>query len=271
MSYLAEKINSDKDFKEKACDYIRSELDKEISKPIRRRNFDRIEQLTAELSELTDSESDSEAPDTSKLYERIRSYEKASAKPLNVFKRFAPILCCVVLVLTVNCISVLAYDMNIVSAVIKFSKGGFTVDFSKNDVEEIILPTSEDDPFGFNAKLAEFGIEFETPHYIPEGYVLTNIDTNICENVCNNVRFIYEKGKKTFSMDFSFYWNEVIPMGIPSDDYNISERYVNGIEAIVSKEDNQYAIIYQKGKTVFYMYAVDVPYDECEKIVDSIS
>lgn len=271
MTYLAEKINSDKDFKEKACEHIRSELDKEISKPIRRRDFDRIEQLTSELSELTESESDSELPDTSKLYERIRSYEKASAKPLNVFKRFAPILCCVVLVLTVNCISVLAYDMNIVSAVIKFSKGGFTVDFSKNNVEEIVLPTSEDDPFGFNAKLAEFGIEFETPHYIPEGYVLTRIDTNVNETFANTVSFIYTKGKKNFSFDFTIFWDEVVPIGIPSDHYNISERKVNGADAIVSKEDNQYTITYEKDKTVFFMFADGVPYNECEKMVDSIS
>lgn len=269
MTYLAEKINSDKDFKEKACEHIRSELDKEISKPIHRRNFDRIEQLTSELSELTESESDSEAADTSKLYERIRSYEKASAKPLNVFKRFAPILCCVVLVLTVNCISVLAYDMNIVSAVIKFSKGGFTVDFSKNNVEEIVLPTSEDDPFGFNAKLAEFGIEFETPHYIPEGFSLSRIENNDNSNA-TSVTFDFYNGEQSINISYDKFHNEIGQIGIPSDHYNISETEVNGSPAIVSKEDNQFTITYQKDKTVFFMFTRDVSYDECEKIVESI-
>ncbi len=45
---------------------------------------------------------------------------------------------------------------------------------------------------------------------------------------------------------------------------------MNGSSAIVSKEDNQYTIMYLKGKTEFFMFSVDVPYDECEKIVASI-
>ena len=114
MKELADKINADKEFTMEAYRYIKSELDKETAKPLHKRDFDRIEQLTAQLNELTGDNSDSEQPDTSELYKRIRNYEKTSKKPFSVVKRFAPVLCCMVLVLAANCITVLAYDMNII-------------------------------------------------------------------------------------------------------------------------------------------------------------
>lgn len=268
MKDLAEKINADKEFKMEAYNYIRSELDKETAKPLRKRNFDRIEQLTTQLNELTGDDSDSEKPDTSKLYKRIRNYEKASQKPFFVIKRFTPVLCCIVLIFAANCITVLAYDMNIISAVIKFTKGGFSVDFDKQP-EEVVLPTSEDDPYGFIAKLAEYDIEFETPHYIPDGFTLSRIGNN--ENSsATSVTFDFYNGEQSINISYDKFHNEVGQIGIPSDRYNISETEVNGSPAIVSKEDNQYTITYQKDKTVFFMFTQNVPYDECEKIVESI-
>ena len=268
MKNLAEKINADREFTMEAYNYIRSELDKETTKPLRKRDFDRIEQLTAQLNELTGDNSDSEQPDTSELYKRIRNYEKTSKKPFSVMKRFAPVLCCMVLVLAANCITVLAYDMNIISAVIKFTQGGFSVDFG-NQPEKIVLPTSEDDPYGLIAKLAEYDIEFETPHYIPEGFTLSRIGNN--ENSsATSVTFDFYNGEQSINISYDKFHNEVGQIGIPSDHYNISETEVNGSPAIVSKEDNQYTITFQKDKTVFFMFTQDVPYDECEKIVESI-
>lgn len=268
MKDLAEKINADREFTMEAYNYIRSELDKETAKPLRKRDFDRIEQLTDQLNELTGDNSDSEQPDTSELYKRIRNYEKTSKKPFSVMKRFAPVLCCMVLVLAANCITVLAYDMNIISAVIKFTQGGFSVDFG-NQPEKIVLPTSEDDPYGLIAKLAEYDIEFETPHYIPEGFTLSRIGNN--ENSsATSVTFDFYNGEQSINISYDKFHNEVGQIGIPSDHYNISETEVNGSPAIVSKEDNQYTITFQKDKTVFFMFTQDVPYDECEKIVESI-
>ena len=266
MKDLADKINVDKEFTVEAYSYIKTELDRETSKPLRKRDFDRIEQLTSQLAELSGYDT---SDNTDRLYERIRSYERAAKKPVNIFKRFIPVLCCFVLVFTANCLSVAAWNMNIVLAVIEFTKSGFAVDFSKPK-EEIHLPTSEDDPYGFIAKLAEYDIEIETPHYIPEGFVLTDIDTNFNESCADEVCFVFEKGKLNFSLSYTKYHNDIPQILIPSDHYNISETEVNGSPAIISKEDDQYTITYFKDKTEFYMFSVDVPYEECEKIVKSI-
>lgn len=263
---LADKINADREFEMEAYNYIKNELDRETSKPLRRRDFDRIEQLTSQLTELSGNDT---TANTDRLYERISSYERAAKKPVNMLKRFIPVICCFVLVFTANCVTVAAWDMNIVSAVIEFTKNGFSVDFGKQP-EEIHLPTSEDDPYGFVAKLAEYDIEFETPYYIPEGFVLTEIDTNVNENVANSVCFSFQNGTKNFSIEYTRFWNDVVPIGVPSDHFNISETSVNGVSAIISKEDGQYTLTYQNGKTNFFFFAVDLSYDECEKIIKSI-
>lgn len=266
MKDLADKINADKEFDMKAYSFIKSELDKETAKPLRKRDFDRIEELTGQLAELSE---DKPSYNTDRLFKQIDEYERAAKKPVNVFKRFMPVLCCFVLIFTANCVTVAAWDMNIISAVIEFTKGGFSVDFGKQ-TEEVILPTSEDDPYGFIAKLAEYDIQFETPHYIPEGFLLTEVDTNVNEDYANTVRFTFRKNKQTISIDYVRYWNDVGQIGIPSDHYNISESEINGSPAVISCEDDQYTITYQKNKTVFFMFTQDVPYEECQKISDSI-
>lgn len=265
MKDLADKINADMEFTIEAYSYIKSELDKETSKPLRKRDFDRIEQLTSQLAELS---GDNTLDNTDRLYDRIRSYKRATKKSVNIFKRFLPVLCCFVLVFTANCVSMAAWDMNIVSAVIEISKGGFAVDFGKPK-KEIHLPTSEDDPYGFISKLAEYDIEFETLHYIPEGFSLGNVEYN--ENsVKTSILFEFYNGKQSISVYYDNFHNEVGQTGIPSAHFNISETEVNGCPAIISKEDNQYTITYQRDKTVFFMFTRDVSYDECEKIVKSI-
>ncbi|MDE6679042.1 MAG: DUF4367 domain-containing protein [Ruminococcus sp.] len=266
MKDFADKINANKEFTVEAYNYIKTELDRETSKPLRKRDFDHIEQLTSQLAELS---GDDYTPDnTNRLYERIRSYENIAKKPVNIFKRFVPVLCCFVLIFTANCVSVATWDMNIVSSVIEISKGGFAVDFGKPK-KEIHLPTSEDDPYGFNAKLAEYDIEFETPHYIPKGFNLGNVEYN--ENSAKtSILFEFYNGKQSISVYYDNFHNEVGQTGIPSDHFNISETEVNGCPAIISKEDNQYTITYQRDKIVFFMFTRDVSYDECEKIVKSI-
>lgn len=263
---LAEKINADKEFSMEAYNYIKTELDKENAKPLRRRDFDRIEQLTSQLNELSGGENNKS---TEELYERIKNYERSAAKPVNILKRFAPVLCCLALVLTVNCVTVLAYNMNIFSAVIEFTKGGFSVNFGKDEPVPVELPTSEDDPYGFIAKLAEYDIEFETPHYIPEGFILTNVDVPN-NDIGQEVIFIFENSKMVICLTYTKYYDKIPKVSIPSDHYNISETEVNGTPAIVSKEDNQYTIMYQKDKKEFFMFTDKVPYEECEKIIDSI-
>lgn len=267
MKELADKLNADKHFKSEACQFMKRQLDEETAKPLRKRDFDKIEQLTNAISELLDDTDYSEG--ISKLYSRIEQEKIKRKKPVGKLKKFLPAVCCAILILAANCISVATWNTNIVSAVIKFTKGGFSVDFNNNE-STVELPKSENDPYGIIAECAKYDIYPETPFYLPDGFELEHISSNINENVSSIVRFVFKNGNQSISFDFERFQNDVGQIGIPSDHYNISETEVNGCPAIVSKEDNQYTITYQKDKTVFFMFTQDVSYDECEKIVESI-
>ncbi len=271
MDKLAQQINSDKNFKNEAYQYMKQEFNKERAKPIEERDFEKLERLSSEMCELLDggvphSSEDSKA----RLFEKMAEKDRKNNISMRRFKKIIPAIIVAATLMAANCISVLAWNMNIVSAIIEITKGGFSVDFGESEAEVIELPTSEDDPYGIIAECAKYDIYPETPHYLPEGFMLTKVTTNVNESFANTVRFIFENDKRNFSLTYTRYWSDIPKVVIPSDHYNISETEVNGSPAIVSKEDDQYTIMYLKDKTEFYMFAVDVPYDECEKIVESI-
>ena len=276
MKRLAQEINSDKDLKMTAYESIKQELDSELAKPLKKRDFDKIAELTAQYRELVTGESGDSLTERGidKLNKKIDEYEKKHFLPIfSSMKRLTPVLCAVVIMLVGNCVTVAAWDMNILSAIVKFTKGGFSVDFTEEQQQQDIveLPTSENDPYGISEECAKYDVyPTEIPTYIPEGFNLTYTTHNVNPDYANFVSFTFENGKKTISIDYTRYWNEVGNDIIPSDDYNISKMDINGSEAIVSKEDKEYIITYIKGKTVFYMYAKNVDYDECDKIVESI-
>lgn len=266
---IIERVLKEKDsFQSKSASELSEMLDKELSKPDKQIDYELIDELTTAVIEAKGKERLAVDVNTelNKLQKRTSKHNKIIRFPKWIIGLSASF----VILLCANCISASAWDMNIFSAIIKFTKGGFSVDFGKKESEIIELPTSENDPYGFIAKLAECDIEFETPHYIPEEFVLTSVSTNINENVANSVRFLYKYKQQTISLSYKIFWNDVSNIVIPSDHYNISETQVNGSPAIISKEDGQYTITYQNGKTVFVMFTVDVPYEECEKIVASI-
>ncbi len=263
---ILEDIISAEAFTPHSVEELTKELDKEVKKP--NPDYDLVDELTAAILEAEGSDIKIDASKTE--LEAIREKAK-KRKPKCPKWAVAASAACLALMIA-NIFSVSALGMNIFSAAIEITKSGFVVDFEKMEQEKnkIILPASDEDPYGMIAKLAEYDINFETPHYIPEGFVLTDLSTNVNEEYANTVSFIYWNGKKSIRIDFIRYHNEVGKIGIPSDHYNISEREVNGALAVVSKEDNQYTITYEKNKIAFFMSTTDVPYDECEKIVDSI-
>ncbi|MCM1133554.1 MAG: DUF4367 domain-containing protein [Ruminococcus flavefaciens] len=264
------KVLAEKDsFQSKSTSELRETLDKELSNPDEQTDYELVDELTTDIIESEDKErltADVEA-ELDKLKAHIPKYGRVFR-----FKRIVTVLsaACVVL-FCMNCVTVSAWNVNIVSVVINFTEGGFYVDFGQDESEITDLITSEDDPYGIRSKCAEYDIyPTEVPHYIPEGFKLTHIDTDVNKNYSNMVSFIYQKGNQDFSIDYTRYWDKLGHLTIPSDHYNLSETEVNGYPAVVSKEDKQYTITYQTGKTIFLMFARNVPYDECDKIVESI-
>jgi len=184
------------------------------------------------------------------------------------------ILSILVFILSINTVTVSAWNMNVFSLVVELTKGGVTIDFSNqgSDLgEEIVIPTSEDDPYGIIAACEDMGIYIETPHYLPEGYVLINFYTDKTDYV-DSVDFTFSKGNRYIAISYNKFHDEssLAGVGFPSDEHNLTEITVNGHAAIKSTEDNQMVVTYASGLVVFNMFTQDVDYDECEKIIESL-
>lgn len=265
---IIEKVLNEKDhFQNKSASELRAMLDNELSKLDNQIDYGVVDELTTAVIEAEENKrltADVDA-ELNNLRKRI------SKRRIIHFPKWAVSLsvACFIL-LCANCISVCAWNMNIVSAVIEFTKSGFTVEFIEPEKEIVELPTSEDDPYGLISKLDEYDIKFETPYYIPDGFVLTEIETNVNEDFANSVCFVFQNGKQNFSIEYTRFWDNVVPICVPSDRHNIFETTINDAPAIVSEEDGQYTITYQKDKTNFFFFSVDVPYSECKKIIKSI-
>jgi len=179
--------------------------------------------------------------------------------------------CAAALLIGLNVCTVSAYNENIFSLLVEFTKGGVLVQFNKPQKEEIIIPISPDDPYGIIAKCKENGIEnIETPHYLPEGFILTEFEADTENDYCHFVGFTYENGDQLISLSFDEFLDGIPEeIGIPSDEHNISEIEINGHPAIMSMEDNQMIVIFNLGKKIVEIFTQDVDYSECDKILES--
>ncbi|MGN0607263.1 MAG: DUF4367 domain-containing protein [Oscillospiraceae bacterium] len=248
-------------------------LNKELKKPAMLINSELVENLTdtlcakegLDITPTTDEE-------ISKMVQNIINNEGkiVRKKQSNICKIAA---CVATLLIGLNTYTVSAYNENIFSFAIQYMKGGVLVNFNKEQEEtKISLSLSSDDPYGIKAQLEEVGLEnFEIPYYLPDGFVLNEFEHDD-NNLRNYLCFVFRNGKQLINLTFEEYHNEnQVPenIGIPSDEYNISEIEICGHTAVMSREDNQMNVLCAYGKKEFGIFTQDVPYDECDKILNS--
>jgi len=250
----------------KTAEELEKMLDEELSKPEKEIDFELVHQLSIAVNETTGKET-SDIDVNQKLIE-FKAMQTNQTKHFHIPKWCTGLIAACLILVCGNAYTVKAWNMNIFSFVVEFTDGGAKIDFDK-ETEEIILPTSEDDPYGIIAKCQEVGITIETPHYIPDGFILAGVWAEYTDDYKYAI-FRFENNNSSISFTFDSY-SENQQLGIPSDEHNISEKIVNGHTAAVSKEDNQMLVVFPTGEYLFTMFAKDVDYGECEKILKSIN
>ena len=270
---VMKQLLSDDDFDKCAAAEIKEMIDDEMSRPAHKRNYDRVAELSQAYAEITGISEALKGSSREQINSIMLMAEKATPKRryrhLGKYRMMISMLAVVLVVFSVDRIYAAAYNKSIVSTIIHMTKGGVTVNFKETDINE-----TETDPYGMLAECAKYDIYPEVPYYLPEGFKLEYTSNSIVKGVIHNVRFDFKSEDKKQLIHFVFrrcYIPETLNSCIASDEYNISETIVNGHNAVVSKEDNQYVITFcDNQQTIFYMFTQDVPYDECEKIVASI-
>ena len=122
------------------------------------------------------------------------------------------------------------------------------------------------------AKCAEYNMKPLTPTYIPAGFELADIAVDEISSF-TDVIFYYKKSGIKLNFDFCQYkeGEEIPPIGIPTDTYNISEEVVNARKMYILKEDNQFTAAFLEDNIVYLITAIDCNYDECQKVIESLA
>ncbi|MBP1565060.1 MAG: DUF4367 domain-containing protein [Oscillospiraceae bacterium] len=261
---LLKKFLSDNEFEKLAVEKNLKELEKLVKKG----DVEKIDEIVDFLLEVQGGCDIDDIDVNEKADEIIRSYNSEKVKKCRkrIPKKFVAVAASFMTLFATNGIVKATTNESLLSLVVDIKESGFSIDFS----ETIELPTSEDDPYGIRGECQKYGYTPDVPFYLPEGFELKLVDnSNKNPNKIYN-SFTFKKGKCSICFAYNYYLNEMGSVTVPSDEYNLSEIEVNGTKAILSQEDDQYVINYQKDKIIYVIFIHHVDYSECDKIIESI-
>lgn len=302
------------DFTEKAAKDINKMIDEELKKPKHEIDYHKIQELTNILpqiyrkEEILPSESIfteellmaltllelEESEQTEELNLPVKETPKDTTKEtykprrrgFNLRKGFiivTAVICFTVSLMSRCFISTTASDNKEgLPYALHFDKNGF---FSLSYPEELLTPyeapdvdlSEVDDPFGMIAESAKYGMNSETPHYIPDGYTLEDIkyfyDFDGNQNLYFD--FIYENDP-SINIHFNYYLyanTELIPYHMfNGNKRKISNIKINGTPAVrlEQKKEGWYTVIYHIGSLMICISTYNLPEGEFDKIIASM-
>lgn len=253
---------------------ILSDLKKDLAEEMSKPTDERDENLISELKEMI-SETEEEIISASKkrslesVMKMLDEYEEP--KHIKLYKRLSVAAACLLVVFGMNAISMKTFGQNMFSAVYQITKDGITISAEQSgDNNDVVV--SESDPYGMKAKCAEYGFFPDTPSYIPDEFVLVDIyeDSN---DTSDSIIFFYQKNNIKLNFYFTNYKSNttIPPIGIPTDTYNVTEEQINGRTTYILKEDKQFTAAFVDKRIEYTIFAENLDYDECQKILVNMS
>lgn len=252
---------------------ILSDLKKDLAEEMSKPTDERDESLIAELKDMI-SETEEEVISASKkrslesVMKMLDEYE--APKHIKLYKRLSVATACLLVAVVINTASLKVFGKNMFSAAYQLTQGGATI--SSEQLNSNNNSAVSSDPYGMKAKCAEYGFFPDTPSYIPEGFTLNNISVD-SDDYLDSIHFFYKKGKIKLNFLFINYKTNaaIQPIGIPTDTYNITEEQVNGKKTFILKEDKQFTADFVYKRIDHMIFADGLDYDECQKVLESMS
>lgn len=259
------------EFEQDALDELNQIIDEEISKTPSKMNISRIEEVTESYIALMRNERELE--ELKKVGIQKLNKSKTSRKPIHTTRKRKSLIVAIVaaaLIAVANTITVRATNQDIVSFIINYAQNGFSVTPIAGEEDSIVeLPTTPEDPYGIKGECARYGLEVEAPTYLPEGFVLWNVEERE-DLTMKYVNFLFQNSKSHLQITFTELYDDNAKLGIPSNQFNLEEIEINGKRGITSKEDGQYNLIYYDGSLEYFMFTDNLDYAECDKVTQSI-
>lgn len=253
---------------------LQYQLNNELNKPLRKRDFDKIEELTSSIRELTDSpESISERTRSGTEY-LCGKLKQSRKRPGNryIYTAAAALCGCIVLVIGLNINAFSAFGRNIFSAIVNFSKNGVIIDFSLQNAGGDIPENSGSDKYGFREKYDYYGIEAEAPYYIPDGFELNDLCfEKLSESSIISLYYRKDEAKLDFSIEIYDDGANIPSILIPDREHDVREEPIGGHSVYIISDNDSFTAAYRCGNTVYIIFSDGLPYDEFEKTVESMS
>lgn len=270
---LLKSISADRETENLLMSELQRQLNEELNKPFKKQDFDKIEELTSSVRSLAENEEAIRLRD-----ECGKKYllEKVSQKKRRAVGKFsvaliATVLCCLTVVLGLNAYSFSTWGVNIFTAVVKYTQSGVSLDFSSPDGDNSDADTSEADSYGIKARCAEYGVECETPEYIPDNLELSDF---LCEKLSDstNCCFYYSNENSKLNLTIEKYNNSeaIPPVLVPNEEHDVEQEFINGKLMYILNKENSYTAVYSSGDIVYLIYTEGLGYEEFEKIIDSM-
>lgn len=179
--------------------------------------------------------------------------------------------------LLANITTVSAFDETFISFMVNMTDGGFSLDYFHQVQEEdiISLPTSEDDPYGMIAECAKYDLHPETPHYLPEDYVLTECEYTEEPPYTKCPQFTFRNRfheSQSVLIMFALYPDEesMSETFFLNDKNHITHMEINGKAAILAKGNHYFQFVYPVDQLMIYILAQNISQEEVNAMIASI-
>ena len=257
-------------FRDKSASELREMLDRELSKPDKQIDYGLVDRLTTSVLEAEGRKR--LAVDVDAKLDKFRNRVSERNRKFFLPKWAVSLSVACAVLFCANCISVLAWSMNIFKALVDFVQGGVLIGFEDRQEESVIeLPTSENDKYGIREKCAEYGVYPLVPEYLPDGFQLSDITIDD-ENTFTLLVFSYVSGKRKISISYTKYHDskDIPSILVPSDTHNITEKEINGQTMYILEEDNQFTATFLKNDIMYLIFTDRLEYKENDKIIKSL-
>lgn len=250
---------------------MQDDIYSEIKKGVKKCDIDKVSELTEEAYIIRHGGNGDISAETAvskkELVNKIINTKKAVH--FSIGKWITVSAACIAVMFGLNTASMKVLGQNFPSSVYEITKGGINIYFENQHT--IVLPTDSYDKYGMKAKCEEYGFSPETPSYIPEDFALVNFKGDDFQ--WSSVTFYYKRGNAKLNVKYMYYEGDYsnVKYSIPSSSYEIEEEVINGHIVNVLKEDSQYYACYINQHIMYSIFAENLDYDECYKIVESIS
>lgn len=254
-------------------------LEKELTKPYKKRDYDKIEELLTEYTRMNGMEEQIQKASETGV-QKVIARTKTRKLRVRKYHPLITVVCLAVVMAIFNTISVAAFDMDAFSFIVHIIDDGFSVDFFSKKVpsESVVqIPNSEDDPYGMIAECSRNGLYPETPHYLPEGYVLTLCKYSDIPKFRQGMKFTFtnqNNANESICFMYDIYESKeyMTNAKFSNVEHNLREIEINGKTAVLAEEkkDQQFTIVYHIDNLLISIFTENMPTNEVYKIIESI-